>query len=143
MLSPTLLWLIAGSILCLMEVIFPTAFVALMMGISAMLVALVSLILPQFSWQVILWLSFSTLLIIISRYFFTPPRKALILKEDQEGETLTTIPPGKTGRVLYEGNSWQAKCADEDQAIPAQEKVYVVRQEGTTLIILPQHHFKN
>ncbi len=36
LLTTTTLWAIAGGVLCLMELIFPTAFVALMMGISAL-----------------------------------------------------------------------------------------------------------
>ena len=138
MLSPTLLWLIAGSILCFMEFLFPTAFVAFMMGISALLVALVSLVVPSIPLQIVLWLVFSCLLIILSRQLFTPQRQGASLGEDREGETLTEIPPGKTGRVIYEGNSWRAKCENEYQAIAADEKVYVVRREGNTLIVLPQ-----
>jgi membrane protein implicated in regulation of membrane protease activity len=45
-LNPSLLWLIAGAILCFMELIFPTAFVEFMMGVSADLVALIALVLP-------------------------------------------------------------------------------------------------
>ncbi|MGK7914784.1 MAG: NfeD family protein [Prochloraceae cyanobacterium] len=138
MLSPTFLWLIAGSILCLMEFLFPTAFVAFMMGISALLVALVSLVVPSIPLQIVLWLVFSCLLIILSRQLFTPQRQGASLGEDREGETLTEIPPGKTGRVIYEGNSWRAKCENEYQAIAADEKVYVVRRQGNTLIVLPQ-----
>lgn len=138
MLNLTLLWLIAGSVLCLMELVFPSAFVAFMFGISALIVAAISLILPHFTLLAVLWLVLSTLLILLSRRFFTPKRKLSRLGDSFEAEVLISIPPGKTGRVLYEGNSWQAKCADEDRAIAAGEKVYIVRQEGTTLIILPQ-----
>jgi membrane protein implicated in regulation of membrane protease activity len=138
MLNLTLLWLIAGSVLCLMELVFPSAFVAFMFGISASIVAAISLILPHFTLLAVLWLVLSTLLILLSRRFFTPKRKLSRLGDSFEAEVLISIPPGKTGRVLYEGNSWQAKCADEDRAIAAGEKVYIVRQEGTTLIILPQ-----
>lgn len=138
MLNLTLLWLIAGSVLCLMELVFPTAFVAFMLGISALIVAALSLILPHFTLLAVLWLGLSTVLVILSRRFFTPRRKLSTLGDSLDGETLTAIPPGKTGRVLYEGNSWQAKCADGDRAIAAGEKVYIVRQEGTTLIVLPQ-----
>ena len=136
--SPALLWLIAGSTLCMMEFFFPTAFVAFMMGVSALIVAVIALVVPQFSLQVVLWLALSILLIILSRRFFTPKRRKYNLGEDQEGETLTAIPAGKTGRVLYEGNSWRAKCADEAVTIAPHEKVYIVEQKGTTLIILPQ-----
>src|SRR5512137_244306 len=108
MLSQPLLWLIAGAILCFMEAVFPVAFVAFMMGISAIGVAAIALVVPHFSVQVILWLSFSTLLVVGSRRFL-PNKKALQsqLGDSQEGQTLTEIIPGQPGRVLYEGNSWR------------------------------------
>ena len=138
MISSTLIWMIAGAILCLMEFFFPTAFVAFMMGIGALIVAVISLILPdRYPLLVALWLAISTLLIILSRRFFTPKRKKANLGDADEGETITAIAPGKTGRVLYEGNSWQAKCADITKAIAPNEPVYVVGREGTTLIVLP------
>ncbi|ACK64561.1 protein of unknown function DUF107 [Rippkaea orientalis PCC 8801] len=139
MLSPSLLWLIAGAILCLMEVVFPVAFVAFMMGLSAIIVAAIALVIPAFSLQVILWLSFSTVLVVGSRRLL--PKKKMLnanLRDAEEGETLTEIEPGKTGRVLYEGNSWQAKCADEKLAIAPYQKVYIVTRKGNTLIVLPE-----
>ncbi len=139
MLNPTLIWLIAGVILCLMELIVPTAFVEFMMGIAALLVAVVSLVLPNHTLLVALWLVFSILLIIFSRRFFTPKRRITDFGDDREGETITTISPGKTGRVLYEGNSWRAKCADRIIEIPPHQKVYVVGKEGNTLIVLPEN----
>ncbi len=135
----TLLWLIAGSALCLTELFLPTSFVAFMMGISALLVAAVSLLVPQFTLQVAIWLLLSTSLIILSRRFFTPKRRRPYLGDDDEGETLTAIPAGETGRVLYEGNSWRAKCEDQCQPIPANQRVYVLRKEGNTLVVLPHN----
>lgn len=133
----TLLWIVAGGILCLMEFVFPTAFVAFMMGIAALLVAGVSLMLPHYSLSVVLWLLFSTLFIILSRRFFTPKRQTSITGDDRTGETITSIPAGSTGRVLYEGNSWRAKCADATTELTANEPVYIVRRQGNTLIVLP------
>ncbi len=139
MLSPSLLWLIAGAILCFMEAVFPVAFVAFMMGISAMVVAAIALVIPSFSLQVILWLSFSTVFVVGSRRLL-PKKKMLTsnLGDAHEGETLTEIAPGEIGRVLYEGNSWQAKCADEKLAIASHQKVYIVTRKGNTLIVLPE-----
>ncbi len=139
MVSPSLLWLIAGAILCFSEAIFPVAFVAFMMGISAIIVAAIALIIPYFPIQVILWLSISTILIAGSRRFI-PTQKTLksALGDAQEGKTLTEIFPGKTGRVLYEGNSWRAICADEKISISPNQKVYIVTRKGNTLIILPE-----
>lgn len=137
MINPTLFWIIAGSVLCLMEFVFPTAFVSFMMGIAAFLVAVVSLILPQYTLLMGLWLIFATGLTILSRRFFTPKRKISITGDDQEATAIGGIPAGSAGRVLYEGNSWRAKCADESRDIAPNEPVYVVRKQGNTLIILP------
>jgi len=139
LISPTLLWLLAGAFLCLMELILPTAFVALMMGISAFVVALVSLIFPQLSLQVFLWLALSTALILLFRRFLPSPRRRTKIQDAIEAETLTEIAPGKEGRVIYEGNSWRARCEDRQLAIAPHQKVYVVRREGTTLIVLPDN----
>ncbi|HBB31003.1 MAG TPA: hypothetical protein DDZ80_10335 [Cyanobacteria bacterium UBA8803] len=141
-LTPSMLWLLAGSVLCLVELFVPTAFVAFTMGISALLVALVASIAPQFSVQVVVWLLLSTGLVVLSRRLLPPARASKTL-DAKEGRTLTEIPAGETGRVIYEGNSWQARCDDDTQAIAPNQKVYIVRREGTTLIVLPHnllHH---
>ena len=135
--NPTLLWIVAGGILCLMELVFPTAFVAFMMGIAALIVAVVSLVLPHYTVLVTLWLIVSLWLIISARRFFTPKRKISMTGDDPEGETITAIPAGRTGRVLYEGNSWRARCADQTRDIPPHEVVYIVKKQGNTLIVLP------
>ncbi len=137
MLNPTLFWLFAGGILCMMEFIFPTAFVSFMMGVAAFLVAIVSLFLPQYSFLMGLWFILATGLTILSRRFFTPKRKVAITGDDEEATAIGGIPAGTTGRVLYEGNSWRAKCADRTRDIAPNEPVYVVRKQGNTLIVLP------
>ena len=137
MLDPTIFWIILGGILCSMELVFPTAFVSFMMGVAALLVAVVSLFLPQYTLLMGLWLLFSTVLIIISRRLFTPKRKISITGDDSEATAISGIPAGSAGRVLYEGNSWRAKCADETRDIAPSEPVYVVGKKGNTLIVLP------
>lgn len=133
------IWLIAGGALCLIELLVPTAFVAFLMGISALVVALVTYFLaPPLTVQVLLWLGLSAALIFGSRRFLHQP-KAPILRDPTEGRTLTEIPPGQTGRVLYEGNSWQARCDDPRLTIAPGQPVFVVRRQGTTLIVVPEH----
>ncbi|MEM9927937.1 MAG: NfeD family protein [Cyanobacteria bacterium P01_D01_bin.50] len=134
----TLIWLIAGACLCLSELFIPTAFVAFMMGISAFLVALLSLVLGNLWLQALCWLLLSTSLIVLSRKYLSPRRKSKI-RDAILAETITEIPPGKTGRVLYEGNSWQARCDDDKVLIAPYQRVYVVRREGTTLIVMPEN----
>ena len=140
MFSPTVLWFIAGAILCFMEVVFPTAFVEFMMGLAAIGVGLLSLMLPflPFPAQILLWLIFTTGGIIFSRRYFTPKRRSRLLEDSNNGRTLTAITPGTVGRVLCDGNSWQARCEDEKLAIEVDTPVFIVRREGNTLIVLPQ-----
>lgn len=130
------IWLVAGAILCLVEFFLPTAFVAFMMGISALIIALLSLVVPQVYLQAVLWLGLSILLVLLSRRFI-PRRKIRTLQDPAEATTLTEIEPGGIGRVLCEGYSWQARCEDQDQAIAPNQRVYVVRREGTTLFVVP------
>lgn len=128
-------WLLAGAMLCLIELFLPTAFVAFMMGVSALLVRIIAPVLPLYL-EAILWLGLAGGSILLSRKFVSRPA-ARLLRDSVEAETLIELPAGQTGRVLYEGNSWRARCEDEHQAIAANQKVYVVRREGTTLIVLP------
>ncbi|MGK7932844.1 MAG: NfeD family protein [Microcystaceae cyanobacterium] len=138
-LSPSFIWLIVGMILCAMELALPTAFVAFMMGLSAIAVGIIALILPSIKLQLVLWLLVSTFSIVFSRRWLTPQRKGSMIRDAQEGTTLTEIEAGEAGRVLYEGNSWRAICADDKAAIAANQTVYVVKRTGNTLIVLPEN----
>lgn len=139
-LTPTIFWLLAFIVLCVMEVLTPTAFVELMMGLSALMVAGVAVIFPQLAvgLQIALWMGLSLTLVFGSRRFL-PTRKVYAIADATEAETLTEILPGQAGRVLYEGNSWRAKCDDSISAIAAEQKVYVLRREGNTLIVMPEN----
>jgi membrane protein implicated in regulation of membrane protease activity len=135
----TLIWLIVGACFCLSELFIPTAFVAFMMGISAFIVALLSLVVGNLWLQALAWLLLSTSLIVLTRKYISPPRRKSKIRDAVLGETITEIPAGKTGRVLYEGNSWRARCDDEQAFIAPYQRVYVVRREGTTLIVMPEN----
>ncbi len=137
--SYTLVWLVAGAVLCFLELLLPTAFVAFMMGISALIVALLSLVIPSLGLQIILWLGLSTSFIFLSRRFMPKAKQSRSIQDAVIAETLTAIAPGKEGRVIYEGNSWRARCEDKFNAIAPYEKVYVVRREGTLLIVIPEN----
>ncbi len=137
--SPSVIWLILGLIFCGFELMLPNAFVSMMMGVSALIVAGVALVLPHLGLQVLLWMGLSGVLVFRGRQFFMSRQKFDLLADASEGETLTEIPPGKVGRVLFEGSSWQARCADDRVAIAPHQKVYVISREGTTLIVMPEH----
>jgi membrane protein implicated in regulation of membrane protease activity len=129
-------WLILGVVCCIGELVFPTAFFELTMGVSALVISLVSLVIPYFVVQAGLWLLLSAILALLTRKL-VPPRKQVELQDATEAKTLTPILPGRKGRVLYEGNSWSASCADPNLEILANQKVLVIRREGTTLIVAP------
>lgn len=138
--SSSLIWLLGGSVLCLTELFLPSAFVCFIMGTSALMVGLLSYLGIGNLWiQVAAWLLLSTTLTILSRRFLQPRRRKSLIQDAAIGETLTEILPGQIGRVLYEGNSWRAKCDDHKITLPSQQTVYVVRREGTTLIVMPDN----
>jgi len=138
--SFTLIWLLAGAVLCLMELFLPSAFIAFLMGISAFVVALLSQVGLGSLWlQVLVWLLLSAVLVVLSRRFLQPRRRKSKIQDAVIAETLTEIPAGKIGRVLYEGNSWQARCDDDKLDIAPHQRVYVVRRESTTLIVIPEN----
>jgi membrane protein implicated in regulation of membrane protease activity len=130
-------WLILGTLLCLMELFIPTAFVESTLGISAFIVAIVALVAPWFSLQIVLWMILSLIFIFLLRRF-VPKRTPNVLQDSTEARTITAILPGEPGRVLYEGNSWQARCDDEDITIPANQPVVVVSRKGNTLYVIPE-----
>ena len=132
--SPASLWLIAGVALCLMEAVLPTAFTELTLGISAIIVGLLAFVIPQVGIQVALWLILSVLFLVLFRRFMhtKPPR---LLEDSREAQALTEIMPGQLGRVIYEGNSWQA-LSESDRAIAPNQPVVVIGRRGTTLIVM-------
>ncbi|XHX80631.1 MAG: NfeD family protein [Stenomitos frigidus ULC029] len=135
-LTPTMIWLIVGTVLCLVEVVVPTAFIACVLGISALAVAAVAHLIPL-GLQVMLWMVLSLSLVFYSRRLVQ--YKAARKFDATEAETITEILPGQSGRVRYEGNSWAARCEDHGVTIAPNQKVYVVARQGTTLIVMPQH----
>lgn len=137
--SPALIWLFAGIALCLAELVLPTTFIVFNLGLAAILVSLVALVLPAANLLIALWVVFALLGVWASRRFLAPKKQRRDLGDDREGKTLTIIPPGKTGRVLYEGNSWQAQCVEKTMSISVAESVYVVEIKGNTLIVLPSN----
>ncbi|MDM7325670.1 MAG: NfeD family protein [Thermosynechococcus sp. Uc] len=136
-LSPFWIWLIVGVILFVMELILPTAFMEATAGLSALIVAFLSPLIPSFSAQIVLWIGLSVAVVFLLRRY-QPKRVPPVLRETAEGETLTKIPAGETGRVLYEGISWQARCHDPRLAIPEHQRVIIVGRQGTTLIVMPE-----
>jgi membrane protein implicated in regulation of membrane protease activity len=137
--SPSGLWLIAGIVFCLLELVVPTAFTAVCMGVSALLVSLVALVVP--SWlgvQIAIWMLVSCGLVALG-YRINRRRTPRKIQAATEAQALTAILPNQLGRVLYEGTSWQARCAEGVESIEVHDHLHVVDREGTTLIVMPMH----
>lgn len=137
--TPRLIWFISGILLLALELIvpLPTMLVAGAVGIGALVVSGVMWLLPIPPLvQFLIWAISSGLFVQYSRRFV--PTHHFQIKEDDEAVTLTEILPGQAGRVKYEGNSWKARCEDIKIRIPANETVYVLRKQGTTLVVVPK-----
>ena len=136
-----LIWVIIGVALCAMELLIPSAFIESALGVSAFIVALLSFVVTGWNYQIVLWMVFS-LLTFWALKRLVPNRTAPALREATEARTTTAIAPGQTGRVIYEGNSWQARCEDSRVSIEPNQEVFVVERKGTTLIVIPLSTFQ-
>ncbi|EKV03917.1 membrane protein implicated in regulation of membrane protease activity [Leptolyngbya sp. PCC 7375] len=136
--SLAIFWILLGVALCVMELMIPTAFLESALGVSAIAVGVLVMLLPiAFSWQVALWMVLSMLMFWALRRF-SPRRQPPALMDSTEARTITSIPAGQSGRVIYEGNSWPACCSDQDVAIATNQTVIVVGRQGNTLIVMPE-----
>ncbi|MBD2177816.1 NfeD family protein [Pseudanabaena sp. FACHB-1998] len=142
-LPPSQVWLIIGIAFWLTELLvpLPTFLIAGAMGIAALVVAAIALILPIPALQILAWMVISGVLVNVSRRFI--PKDSHQLQEAREGITIAEIPAGKSGRVQHEGVSWKAKCDDPQIAIASQQKVIILRREGTTLIVVPENWLRD
>jgi membrane protein implicated in regulation of membrane protease activity len=143
---PHVFWIVIGAGLCLIELFaFPTSFILFVMGVSAILVGVFSTIVPglypNIHLQIVLWIIFSAVNVYLSQRLM-PRGKYTNIAGATEAKTLTEIPAGDCGRVIYEGNSWRARCGNENLVIPADTKVIVIDRDGTTLIVMPQNLLK-
>lgn len=140
---PALIWVIVGAVLCLMELLLPTAFLESAFGVSALVIALLAFLAPSLSVniQIVLWMVLSFLFFWALKRFI-PNHTAPSLRQATEARTTTEILPGQSGRVIYEGNSWQARCDDHDVSIPSDQEVFVVERKGNTLIVIPLSSFQ-
>jgi len=148
--SPSLFWFSGGVFLCLIELFLPKSWakqyklVPLIMGVSSLVVAL-------FVWrydfledarlQIAYLMGLSTACVIWVRPMLLRKKKFTVL-DATEAQTLTEILPGQTGQVLYEGCLWQARTEGYQGAIAPNQRVYVMRREGNTLIVLPENLFQ-
>lgn len=159
--SPPWLWFTVGVVLCTAEFSLkpklPNRYkrIALCLGISAFITSISvwqMAIAMEVDWsvinnydedfpiQILYWMGVSLAFVIWVRPGLIE-RKRFVIPNSTEATTIAEILPEKTGKVLYEGCIWKAYCADKKVAIAPNQKVYVLRREGNTLIIAPDRLF--
>jgi membrane protein implicated in regulation of membrane protease activity len=130
--QPSLLWLAVGTLLCLIEVLVPTAFVSLVLGLGAIGVALIVSLFPLvFAQQILVWALLAAG--ITGLIYRGKTELSTIDLNRTEARSIMAFSPGKLGRVRYEGASWQAKCGNE--TIAPDRSLRVLGREGTTLLV--------
>ena len=152
--TPPILWLLIGIVLSAIDLFIQKTqpqkyrFYVLMMGVSALIESFIlwrgaiafdfswALVMYEdFDWQIFYWMGIALALSIWIRPIFIV-RKKFVIPEATEATTISEIFPGETGMVIYEGASWKARNEDS-QGIAPRQKVYVLRREGNTLIVVP------
>ncbi|TAD96315.1 MAG: NfeD family protein [Oscillatoriales cyanobacterium] len=132
--TPPILWLIVGVVLSAIDLFIQKTqpqkyrFYVLMMGVSALIESFIL-------WRIFYWMGISLALSIWIRPIFIV-RKKFVIPEATEATSISEILSGETGMVIYEGASWKARNED-NQVIAPRQKVYVLRREGNTLIVVP------
>jgi len=90
--TPALIWVMIGIVLCLMELLLSTAFIESALGVSAFIVALLTFVVPGVNYQIALWMVLSALTFWALKRFI-PNRTAPALREATEARTITEIAP--------------------------------------------------
>ncbi len=138
--SGSTLWWLAGAGLLLLGLVAPDPAIPAM-GLGAFLVGLLLLkfSLPPFA-QVLIWLLFSVGMTLVLRRLLSSKPTHQGLTSSGEARTLTPISSGSAGQVFFEGTSWNARCDTlrPGEIIGVDVPVYVVRQEGNTLFVVPE-----
>lgn len=142
---PVWLWLSLGLSLCTLAFILPLKkemrYAFLFPGLIALIIFLFiwryGFFVDQPQFQILYWMALSTVSVIWVRPMFLP-RKGYQEIGAAEAVSLIAFQPGEVGRVLYEGVSWPARCEPGSGAIAPQQPLYVLAQEGNTLIVTPK-----
>lgn len=135
-------WLILGVILIVVEVAAP-GLVSIFFGLSALLVALLTLLIPSIP-EEMAWLLFAVLSVVFlftlrrwCRKVFTGKRSQVEdeLRNDISGRTavvVVRIQPDQPGKVEFHGTNWQAVSSE---TLDPGVQVRIVKQDSITLTV--------
>lgn len=137
------MWIAAGCVLLLVELLTPGAFFWLFFGVGALVAGLAGFLMPDLAlgWQGAIFLAVS----LVSLMLFREPLLARLNRgmKDTKGMdnlvgetamTLEAIAPQAFGKAELRGTSWTAMNTGERPLI-ASERVRVERVDGLTLCV--------
>ena len=133
--QPYALWLIAGILLMLLELLVP-GLVVIWFGIGALFAGFVAFLGVGSGVQIAVFLVVSILSLVFVRKFFASDEESQGVGAERlvgkECTVVEKISPGKYGKVKVEGELWLAESGDDCET---GKKVKIVSIEGTHLIV--------
>jgi membrane protein implicated in regulation of membrane protease activity len=135
-------WVAGGGILLGAELAFVDAqFYLVLLGASAMVVGLASLVYPDqpvwLQWLIFSVLSVASMVTFRRRVYERMRPKLPLMRTGPAGETLVIpkeLPAGGTCRIEYRGTTWSA-INGGDSPIAAGSRAHIVRVDGLTLVL--------
>lgn len=139
-LSHTLIWIVAGLVLMLLEMVVPGVFLV-WLGIAALATGLVLQVVPaNFAFEVILFAGFAAIAV-TTGLRFRPQRSTTQLNTPASGlvgrEAVALEFHGRSGRVRVGDSEWNARLASGTPVPEAHAMLRVVGVDGTTLVVGP------
>ena len=140
-LPESVVWLLAGLLLMLAEVVVPGVFLV-WIGLAALGTGLVvTVAFLGFAYQVMLFAAFAAVTITIGLRF-RPPRPSLQVNMPSSGlvgrEAVALEFHGRHGRVRVGDSDWSARLAADAAPPEPQAPMRVVGVDGTTLVVGPE-----
>lgn len=137
-------WLAIGLLLLIVEMVLPTGFVLLWVGVSALIVGALAWVLPALGWQFefALFGVLSIVSILVYRRFRRPPPETDQPTLNRRGASyvgrqFTLVEPivNGVGRLRVDDSQWRITGTD----VPAGTQVRVVAVDGITFVVEPAH----
>lgn len=147
----TTIWLIAGIVLMLGELILP-GLVVIFLGLGAMLVALLRYIgiITSDITSFTAWFILSLLLILLLRWVFLrifPPDSYYTATKEDEDATGTTVEVTNTinshnteGRIRFRGSTWPAICQNGE--IPSGKQARLLYRDNLSWVVEEVSHWE-
>lgn len=136
-----LVWAVAAVVLVIVEIISPTMFFFICLGLGAGFASISTIFhIAWLPWAVFMTVSFLSVIFsrpLVNKFMKTPSRPANVdALVDQKAYVLEDIKPTKNGRVKIEGEEWTAESSEE---IPKDVWVKIIEIKGTRVVVQKIH----